>query len=59
MSYCRMQNTLKDLRDCDENFYEVSSASEKKARLALYHLCKEIADNNDLEELENDLEDED
>jgi len=47
MSYCRFENTLKDLRDCQENWDELDrdenpSQSELKARERLLKLCKEI-----------------
>jgi hypothetical protein len=57
MSYCRFQNTLKDLQDCYENieddiFINESDAEdltfnenqEIKARLRLIDLCKSIAE---------------
>ncbi len=44
MGYCRFQNPLKDLRDCWENFDDVQSDSEKKARKKLVELCFEIAE---------------
>ena len=46
MSYCRFNNTLGDLRDCEENMDEnaVSSESERKARFSLVKLCRKIAD---------------
>lgn len=47
MSYCRFQNTLRDLRDCYESDDmwdgEDLSDEEKRARLALIRLCAEIA----------------
>lgn len=44
MSYCRFQNTAKDLQDCldhidDENL----SAEENRAKARLVRLCQEIA----------------
>jgi hypothetical protein len=43
MSYCRFQNTENDLRDCLEHINDdLSSAEEKKARVALVQTCKEI-----------------
>ena len=49
MSYCRFQNTLKDLEDCydDDNMGEWNvgnlSDEEKEARLSLIRLCSTIA----------------
>jgi hypothetical protein len=51
MSYCRFQNTLPDLRDCEENLDEVFShpdkhdSAEVQAARRLVALCKEIAEN--------------
>jgi hypothetical protein len=44
MSYCRMRNTLEDLRDCYENMDEVEHEDEKEARTRLVELCRRIAD---------------
>ena len=47
MSYCRFENTLKDLRDCWENGFtleEPTSESEIKCRKLLVKLCQEIAE---------------
>lgn len=45
MSYCRFENTLKDLRDCYNNMEldEDASDYEKTAYPALINLCCEIA----------------
>lgn len=47
MSYCRFQNTLADLRDCEESDGmwdpETLSDEEKRARTALISLCCTIA----------------
>ncbi len=68
MSYCRFENTLNDLRDCEEalnNIYdEVTEMSsyEKNAVVELIELCKTITDNWDMEEVQdiiNESEDED
>ena len=59
MSYCRFENTLKDLRDCKEalgNIYvgvaEMCSY-EKNALPKLIELCKSISDNWDAEEVQD------
>lgn len=50
MSYCRFQNTLKDLRDCYEHMYDSDmndadlSDEEKAAAVRLVKLCKRIAE---------------
>ncbi len=68
MSYCRFENTLNDLRDCEKalgNIYdEVTEMSsyEKNAVVELVELCKTITDNWDMEEVQdiiNESEDED
>lgn len=48
MSYCRFQNTLKDLRDCAEALEEIGdnlvelSKEEARAAAALIAVCQEI-----------------
>ena len=53
MGYCRFQNTVEDLRDCEESegMYEPSvlSDEEKKARERLIALCRIVADVDDHE----------
>jgi hypothetical protein len=45
MSYCRFQNTLPDLRDCEEHLDDDDlSQEEKRARDRLIKVCIEIAD---------------
>ena len=47
MSYCRFENTYKDLKDCWENYEDPQdelSESEKKYRRLLTDLCREIAE---------------
>ena len=51
MSYCRFQNTLRDLEDCldalcdiDGNLYELSK-EEARAADSLILVCEEIAGN--------------
>ena len=51
MSYCRFENTLKDLRDCQENIGEGDlSEDEKRARKKLIEVCKQIVDETEGEE---------
>jgi hypothetical protein len=59
MSYCRFQNTLNDLRDCEEALQneEKLSLAEIKAAKHLIGLCMEIADNYNNMEFELDEED--
>ena len=51
---CRFQNTLYDLGDCQEHFDDQDlSKEEHKARVRMYEICKDIADNFEKEDLEN------
>ena len=46
MSYCRFQNTLSDLRDCEENLNDSDlSKEEHNARKRLIELCLSIVEN--------------
>ena len=47
MSYCRFQNTVRDLDDCFNNLWEVVSKEEHQARARLIKICQEIVDNSD------------
>lgn len=46
MSYCRFENTLKDLDDCYENMGDdlSDSPTEEQARKELIELCKSIVE---------------
>ena len=46
MAYCRFQNTLSDLRECEEHLWEDLSDDEERARKSMIKLCKRIADDN-------------
>ena len=48
MSYCRFQNTYKDLLDCYENLNNVKSESEKLYMQRLVDVCKDIIDEYEL-----------
>lgn len=53
MSYCRFQNTVKDLQDCYDNLFEdleELSKEEKRAREKLITLCHDIAWDTDFGE---------
>ncbi len=53
MAYCRFQNTLQDLADCEDNMDNPDmSLDEKAARTRLIRLCKRIA--KDFEPLAED-----
>jgi hypothetical protein len=55
MSYCRFENTLRDLQDCKEALDEqgveriVASDYEKPNVRKLIELCKDIVDSHDEE----------
>lgn len=56
MSYCRFENTFKDLQDCLEDLYygdgfSELSKSEQKYRNKLIDLCKNISDEFEEEEI--------
>jgi len=48
MSYCRFQNTLPDLQDCEDALFRISlddlSEEERHAAEELIKLCRVIAD---------------
>ena len=52
MSYCRFQNTLSDLQDCEGQFQRTDSADEAEAAVDLYRLCATIVNSYDLGTLE-------
>ena len=57
MSYCRFQNTLSDLRDCEDYVEDLNlSEEENNARIRLIEVCKSIVDRFDKDE-DEDLED--
>ena len=61
MSYCRFQNTLGDLRDCQENILaDGLSKEERRARRELVEICREIAlvSDEELKRLDKEEEDE-
>lgn len=56
MSYCRFQNTLKDLRDCYENFDDTVSPEEAKARERMYKICQQIVENFDPQDFNDNVD---
>ena len=54
MSYCRFENTYRDLVDCENqlnaNSIDCLSETEKKYAIRLIALCKEISENFDEED---------
>ena len=55
MAYCRFENTLADLEDCQDNFNRVESIEEAQAAIDLYRLCCTIANDVSLSRLERKL----
>ena len=53
MNYCRFENTLNDLIDCDGHLFDMleKGGYEDKARSRLVELCHEIAEQVPLEEI--------
>lgn len=46
MSYCRFENTLADLRDCEQHITDdlTDSPEEYRARKQLIRVCQDIID---------------
>lgn len=59
LSYCRFENTAKDLRDCLEHFDEDLEGYEFKARNKIVQLAKQIVDEFGDEEFKEIKDDED
>ena len=55
MSYCRFQNTLADLQDCQDYFARTNSVDEAESAVDLYRLCATIINSYDLGTLERRL----
>lgn len=51
MSYCRFENTSKDLQDCLDNWNKPTSDSEEKHKLKIYELAKDIVEKVDSESI--------
>lgn len=47
MSYCRFENTLRDLYDCYYNLNSTLSDRERMSRKSLVDLCRSIVDEYD------------
>lgn len=59
MSYCRFQNTMKDLRDCEEHITDKLSGDEFRARKILISICNTISQEYGDRDWREDKEDED
>lgn len=64
MSYCRFENTFKDLVDCngalidflDNQENEITSKEERMYAKKLIQLCHDIADNYEIEDIDRQAE---
>jgi len=54
MSYCRFENTYRDLLDCLDNMNEQLSKSEAGYKESLVDVCKEIIDEYELNKMSDD-----
>lgn len=53
MGYCRFQNTVKDLRDCEQHLFDDDlDIEERRARRNLVRICIKIAKDIKEEDLE-------
>jgi len=59
MSYCRFENTYRDLLDCSRNMFNIESKSEHDYMIRLVDVCRDIIDTYEMNKLgEWDGEDE-
>ena len=59
MSYCRFENTYRDLVDCYENINNDKSESEERYMHRLVDVCRDILEEYELIKMSEDDEDED
>ena len=59
MSYCRFENTYRDLVDCYDNLNGSLSERESRYRERLVEMCQSIIDDFSPEKIEEDEEDAD
>ena len=56
MSYCRFENTVSDLRDCEQALNEISgnidelSDTERRAAVSIIKICHRIAEDYELDD---------
>lgn len=48
LSYCRFQNTLVDLQECEEHMLDQLTGNERRAREQLVEVCRDIVRRWDL-----------
>ena len=51
MSYCRFENTLSDLQDCEGALFDTLGETENRKRASLIKLCHDIAKQVPLDEI--------
>lgn len=58
MSYCRFENTLRDLIDCNNNLFKKleKGSNEEKKRLRLIECCWDIVNKIGLENIETEAD---
>ena len=54
MSYCRFENTYRDLVDCAQAMNETLSENERKYKEKLVNVCQEIIEEYELNKMSND-----
>jgi hypothetical protein len=54
MGYCRFENTLLALKECENHLYEKLSESEERAKIELIALCQSIAEEASEEPIESE-----
>jgi hypothetical protein len=55
MSYCRFENTYRDLLDCLDNMNEQLSKSEAGYKESLVDVCREIIDEYELNKMSDNV----
>ena len=55
MSYCKFENTYRDLLDCLDSINEQLSNSEAGYRESLVEVCREIIDEYELNKMSDDV----
>ena len=62
MGYCRMENTLSDLRDCEEHMRDKLDGTEHRARKEIIETCRNILNDvgeQDMDDYEGEEDDDD
>lgn len=58
MSYCRFENTFRDMQECEEHMDDRDlSESENKYRIRMIEMCKEVAACYEDSNLEDEFKD--